>query len=256
MTHRNSPVPHRPFAALGLIGMAWVTGLAVAPNRSSAYEVVTVVNGGTIDGYVTLSGNAPSRSPLKVTKDQKTCGDSIADPTYAVGGNGGLKNVIVYLADITKGKAVSMGPIAFVGEGCMFNPRVQAATVGQEVNVSSRDSVLHTFHPQEAKTSTTIYNLAIPFPGITITKSLPSSAGLIKIKDDAHEWMRAWILEFDHPYFATTDGEGHFTIKDIPPGSYTLVAWHEGAAEQTAAITVTPASTVRSTMTLQAAVAM
>lgn len=256
MTHRNSPVPHRPIAALGFIGMAWVIGLTVAPNRSSAYEVATVINGGTIDGYVTLSGSAPSRSPLKVTKDQKTCGDSIADPTYAVGGNGGLKNVIVYLADITKGKAFAMDRVTVVSEGCMFNPRVQAATVGQQVSISSRDSVLHTFHPQDAKTNTTIYNLAIPFPGLTITKSLSSSAGLIKIKDDAHEWMRAWILEFEHPYFATTDGEGHFSIKDIPPGSYTLVAWHEGAAEQTSEITVTPAKTVRSTMTMQPALTM
>ena len=50
-------------------------------------------------------------------------------------------------------------------------------------------------------------------------------SGLIKVKCDAHEWMHAWILELDHPYYATTGADGHFTIKDVPPGTYTFQGW-------------------------------
>ena len=75
---------------------------------------------------------------------------------------------------------------------------------------------------------------------------------LIKVKCDAHEWMHAWVWEFDHPYFATTGADGRFTIKDVPPGSYTLVAWQEAAGEKSMPVTVTAGATVTSDIQLQA----
>jgi hypothetical protein len=77
-----------------------------------------------------------------------------------------------------------------------------------------------------------------------VTKPLPAIPELIRVKCDAHKWMRAWIWELDHPYFATTGEDGHFTIKDVPPGTYTLVAWHEAAGENSASVTVVAGKTV------------
>jgi hypothetical protein len=236
-------------AALSAIGVA---GLLLALPASAAYEVVTVTNGGTIDGVVTLSGTPPAGLAIKVTKNQDFCGTTIPDPTYTVGAGGALGNVVVYLKDITKGKAAPTEPLALVNEHCMFSPRVQGATVGQQIKISSNDPVLHNTHPQDAQTNATIYNIALPFKGFSVTKPLPSNPELIKVKCDAHEWMHAWIMELDHPYYATTGADGHFTIKDVPPGSYTLVAWHEAAGEKSEPVVVAAGQTAKSKITLAA----
>ena len=229
-----------------------IASLLLAVPASAAYEVVAVTNGGTIDGVVTLSGTPPAGAVIKVTKNQDFCGATIPDPTYTVGAGGALGNVVVYLKDITKGKAAPTEPLALVNEHCMFSPRVQGATVGQQVKISSNDPVLHNTHPQSAETNATIYNIALPFKGFSVTKPLPPNPELIKVKCDAHEWMHAWIMELDHPYYATTGADGHFTIKDVPPGSYTLVAWHEAAGEKSEPVVVAAGQTAKSKITLAA----
>jgi hypothetical protein len=211
-----------------------------------SYTVVPVSNGGTIQGVIKLSGTTPTEAPIVVTKNQDYCGDTIPSQVYVVGKDGGVQNVEVFLKDITKGKALSTDPVAIslVNTHCMFKPRMQGATVGQQITISSEDPVLHNTHPQNAETNATIYNIALPYKGFSVTKPLPATPQLIKVKCDAHEWMHAWIWEFDHPYFATTGEDGKFTIKDVPPGTYTLVAWQEAAGEKSMSVTVAPGKTV------------
>jgi len=120
------------------------------------------------------------------------------------------------------------------------------------MKISSNDPILHNTHPLNAETNATIYNIAMPFKGFTVNKPLPASPGLIKVKCDAHEWMRAWILELDHPYFATTGADGHFTLKDVPPGRYTLVAWHEAAGEKSEPVVVAAGKSTESKISLAA----
>ncbi len=208
------------------------------------YVVETVSNGGTIEGVVRLTGAPLQIAPIKITKNRDFCGQSIPNPVYSVGKDGGLQNVEVYLKDIAKGKALWTGTISLVNEHCMFEPRVQGANIGQLIKISSNDPVLHSTHPQNASTNATIYNIALPFAGFSVTKPLPAIPELIKVKCDAHDWMHAWIWELDNPYFATTGDDGHFTIKDVPPGTYTLVAWHEAAGEKPISVTVSAGKTV------------
>jgi Polysaccharide lyase family 4, domain II len=241
---------HQSLVVCAGVALVGVVALLASRPVLAAYEVVTVTNGGTIDGVVSLSGSPPGGAAIKVTKNQDYCGASIPDPTYSVGAGGGLENVIVYLKDVTKGKAAPTEPLALVNEHCMFHPRVQGAMVGESIKISSDDPVLHNTHPQNAETNATIYNIALPFKGFSVTKPLPGSPGLIKVKCDAHEWMHAWIMELDHPYYATTGADGHFTIKDVPPGSYTLVAWHEAAGEKSEAVVVAAGQTAKSKITL------
>jgi hypothetical protein len=220
---------------------------------ADSYTVIPVTNGGTIQGTVKLAGPTPTIAPIVVTKNQDYCGESIPNPVYVVGKDGGVQNVEVYLKDITKGKALPTEPVAIslVNTHCMFKPRVQAATVGQQITISSEDPVLHNTHPQNAETNATIYNIALPYKGFSVTKPLPATPQLIKVKCDAHEWMHAWIWEFDHPYFATTGDDGKFTIKDVPPGTYTLVAWQEAAGEKSMPVTVAAGKTVTADIQLQ-----
>jgi hypothetical protein len=242
---------HSSLVCTGLSAIAMVAVLAAQP-AMAAYEVVTVTNGGTIDGVVTLTGTAPTEAPIKVTKNQDYCGQTIPDPAYTVDSNGGLANVIVYLKDITKGKAAPTEPLALVNSKCMFSPRVQGAMVSEQVKISSEDTVLHNTHPQNAENNATIFNVALPFKGFSVTKPLPSMPMMIKVKCDAHEWMHAWIMELAHPYYATTGADGHFTIKDVPPGTYTLAVWHEVAGEKSAPVVVTAGQTAKAKITLAA----
>src|ERR1700682_1831993 len=103
--------------ALAVLGMA---SLLAAPLVSAAYEIGRVSNGGTIDGHVALSGEVAPEKTVKVTKNQVYCGTSVADPTYTVDSAGGLGNVIVYLKDITKGKAPDTDVSSLLAENCMM----------------------------------------------------------------------------------------------------------------------------------------
>ena len=64
--------------------------------------------------------------------------------------------------------------------------------------------------------------------------------------------MHAWIMELEHPYYATTGSDGHFSIKDVPPGSYTLAVWHEAAGGNAAPVTVAAGQTAKTKITLTA----
>jgi hypothetical protein len=235
--------------AITMSAVAWGSNVPLA---RAAYQVIPVTDGGTIEGTVTLTGTSPAAASLKITKNQDFCGQSLPNPTYLVGAGGGLANVVVYLSDIGKGKGAPSEPLALVNQHCMFTPRAQGAMVGGQIRTSNDDMVLHNTHPRNAETNSTIYNIALPFKGFAVTKPLPGTPGLIEIKCDAHEWMKAWIVEVENPYYATTDAQGHFAIKDVPPGNYTLVAWHEAAGQKSQKIVVEPGHTASAVMTLAA----
>jgi hypothetical protein len=245
-------VGRRSVIARAGVAAAGVIALLVTQQGLAAYEAVAVTNGGTVDGVVTLTGTAPSGAPIKVSKNQDYCGQTIPNPAYTIDSNGGLANVIVYLKDITKGKAAPAEPVALVNVKCMFSPRAQGAMVGGQVKISSEDPVLHNTHPQNAETNATIFNVALPFKGFSVTKPLPSMPMMVKVKCDAHEWMHAWIMELDHPYYTTTGADGHFTIKDVPPGTYTLAVWHEAAGEKSAPVVVVAGQTATAKIALAA----
>ena len=236
-------------AGLALVGIA---GSLAALPAFADYEVVTVANGGTIDGVVTLLGAAPAEPPIKTTKNQDYCGAMIPDPIYTVDSAGGMADAIVYLKDVAKGKAPPSEPIKLVNQHCMFSPRAQGAMVGEKITITTDDPILHNTHLQNAETNATIYNIALPFKGISVTKPLPASAELIRVKCDAHEWMRSWIVETDNPYYTTTDAKGHFTLTDVPPGSYTLEVWHEAAGEKSEPVVVTAGKTTKAKISLAA----
>jgi hypothetical protein len=207
---------------------------------ATSYQVVPVPDGGAIDGRVTLAGLPPALPPLKITVDEDYCGTSLPNPVYDVGPDSALRNVEVFIRGISKGKASQKRPIVLDNVHCAFQPRVQGAIVGQQIKLVSSDGILHTTHPQVAATDATLYNVALPYKGFTLTRELPSSPELIHVKCDAHDWMHAWIWEFDHPYYATTDATGHFALGGVPPGTYTIVAWHELMGERQAQVTIEP----------------
>jgi hypothetical protein len=89
------------------------------------------------------------------------------------------------------------------------------------LDVVNKDPVLHNTHGYYGKR--TAFNMALPNQGQRIPTELPR-AGTARIDCDAHGWMEGWIYVVDNPYYAITGADGKFSITDVPPGNYTLVA--------------------------------
>lgn len=209
----------------------WITSIFLAVliaglvGTAGAYEEIAVTDGGTITGVVKLGGAAPQPGPSKVTKNPEVCGQEKPSEALLTSKGGGLKNVVVSIENITRGKKIDQGSPSLTNKTCQFVPHVQAVAVGSRLEIRNEDPILHNTHSYaEGKT---FFNLALPIQGQKVKKAI-KGAGLIDIKCDAgHTWMRAYIVAKDHPYFAVTDENGAYKITNVPPGAYKLQAWHE-----------------------------
>ena len=235
----------RPHRVPNLLSAALLAALALP---AAAYEVVTVSDGGTIRGKVVYNGSVPTRKIIP-TKDRATCGGTRDEPEVVVGPDKGVQDAIVYLKDVQKGKAFQKPakPPEIVNKDCVFVPRVQALPVGTIVIVNS-DPVMHNTHGFHGKA--TVFNVALPMKGQRLERPL-KKPGITRVECDAHGWMLAWIYVADNPYYAVTQKDGTFSIPDVPPGSYTLVAWHAYTGETEIPVTVKPKDTAQTPIELK-----
>lgn len=207
--------PVAPFIAAAILALAF---------PAQAYETITVGDGGTIRGKIVYEGRVPIRKII-TTKDQDVCGGIREEPEIIVDADKGVKDAVVYLVGVAQGKAwpAMDGPPVLDQEHCIFEPRVQVMAPGT-LSVVNSDPVLHNTHGFYGKR--TVFNLALPNQGQTIETPL-ERPGTVRIECDAHGWMLGWVYVVDNPYYAVTGEDGSFTIGDVPPGNYTLVATHE-----------------------------
>lgn len=216
--------------------------MALAP-FGHAYEAIEVSNGGTISGKITYKGSPPSNPDLKVTKDEDYCGASINADYYVVAADGGLKNAVVVIENIDKGKAYDKrGVVEFDNKKCMFAPHVSTAVAGQKLGIVSRDPILHNTHLYHGPKQKTMYNVAIPLQDRVIKKPL-RKPGKVTVKCDAHEWMLGYVYVADNPYVTVTAADGSFSLSDVPPGTYKVKIWHEKLGEVTQDVTVAAGAT-------------
>lgn len=209
---------------------ALIAGLAFGPGPLMAQT------GGTIKGVVQYKGAAPGERWLQVTKNPDVCGNRVPDEALLASPDGGLKNVVLSVEGVPESKAPP-AEIAIDNKGCVFAPHVQTAIRGGNLLIKSTDAVLHNTHIYLG--DKTILNVSLAMQGSSkkSDRALLRS-GLLKITCDAHPWMSAYIYVFDHGYASITDGKGAFEIKDVPPGSYKLKAWHEGLGEAVKEVSV------------------
>lgn len=212
----------KPFNGMTVL-VAAILVLAEA-HPAAGYEVATVENGGSISGKVVYQGNVPMRKII-TTKDQDVCGGIREEPVIIVDAAKGVKDAVVYLAKVDKGKAWPAAEAApkLNNVKCVFEPRVQVIQPGK-LDVVNLDPVLHNTHGFYGKR--TVFNLALPNKDQVIQTDL-ERPGEVRIECDAHGWMLGWVYVAENPYFAVTGDDGSFTIGDVPPGDYTLIATHE-----------------------------
>lgn len=203
-----------------------------------AYDAVDVKDGGTISGEVKFQGDPPAPAMLPVTKDNEVCGKEKASPDLQVGSNKGIKNAVVYIKGITKGKKLEVPTTnpQFDQKACEYHPHVLAFPAGTTIDILNSDGILHNIHTT-SKTNTPI-NQAQPKFKPKIQVKIDKPEWPIKVQCDAHGWMHAWWISQDNPYYAVTDDSGAFKIADVPPGDYDVEVWHEtlGKATQKASV--------------------
>lgn len=120
-------------------------------------------------------------------------------------------------------------------QGAVFLPHIMPVLVGTTVEWPNDDDIYHNvFSMSDAKRFDLGLYKGNP-PNKRVTFDQP---GRVDVFCSIHENMHCIILVLENPYFATTDGDGHYRISDVPPGTYKLKAWHERLPAEEREITV------------------
>jgi hypothetical protein len=205
---------------------------------------VSAAADGKITGSVKLSGPAPHMKGIDMSKDPycvKQHADSPAHlETVVAGPNGGLENVVLYISAGLPASAESEVPSTvqvFDQKNCMYTPHVLAMDVNQKFKVVTSDNTTHNIHPlPNPMTGNIPWNQSQP-PGAAPVEKSWKAAEVIPVQCNIHPWMHGWFVVVKGPY-ATTDANGSYTIDNVPPGNYTVTAWHEPDQTQTQKVTV------------------
>jgi hypothetical protein len=226
---------------VGLLSATAILAALLAASPALAYEETTVSDGGTIAGKVVFNGTVPMRKII-TTKDQDVCGGIREEPEVILAADKGVQDAVVYLAKVDKGKAWPTGEAAqplLDQEKCVFTPRVQVMRPGKLL-IKNSDPVLHNTHGFYGKR--TAFNLALPNKDQQVETDL-ERPGAVRVECDAHGWMLGWVHVVENPYYAVTGADGTFSIADVPPGDYVLVATHEFTGPMEIPVTVSAGAT-------------
>ena len=226
---------------LFLVFVALVSYIASA----AGYEVIEVQNGGTLSGKVVFSGTDPAPQAYTIDKNTDVCGNA-QEIDFVRVNNGMLTDVVVYLDNLQAGKAFSDNKTEIEQNGCKFLPLVSVIVNGQDLTVYNLDPVAHNVHTYEliGSAKRTAFNVNQPDQGSVLTKKVKLRRGnIMKVECDQHDFMHGFVFVAKNPYYALVSEDGSFTIGGIPPGSYTVKAWHGTLGVQEAIVEIAGGST-------------
>ncbi len=198
-----------------------------------------VANAGTIKGTVTYKGSQKAGT-LAIDKDTEVCkhgGES--NEIIVASADGKLKNAVIYIEGIAKGKKWENDKVEVDNHECMFHPRVQLLPNGGAIVAKNSDPVLHNTNLTLKLNGTgkTLANIALPKQGQTAEKKM-KKAGVVSVTCDVHKWMQAYVFVSDNPYVAVSGDDGTFEIDEVPAGEYVAKIWHETLGEKEAKVKV------------------
>lgn len=210
----------------------------------SCLLVGTSASAETIEGFVEFHGVAPAAAKLRRDSDRFCAKEpAVMDPSVRVNANR-LRDVWVR---IVKGAPEQLGApdrtIAIKQIGCMYEPHFAAMQAGNRLTIENNDPVLHNVHSYAG--ATTLFNRAMPGPGVIVldrgtAQSTSKWDGILRWKCDVHAWMSGFVGVSRNPYFAVSGDNGEFKIENLPPGKYSLTAWHEKFGEKTIEVSIEP----------------
>jgi plastocyanin len=179
---------------------------------------------GAIEGTISVE-RPPSLPPIPTSASvARECGEQIPDPSLVVGAGNGVVDAVVSVESPPREGPKKVLPSPTLDQRkCSYDPEVLAASAGASLDLLNSDPLVHSVHAK--KMGEPLFQFAMPLQGLHQKKPLPTTPGLVDVTCDLHPWMHAWVRVFDHPYFAVTDGAGHFRISPAPAGRQTLEVW-------------------------------
>jgi hypothetical protein len=222
---------------------------ASAPSNAPAAAAPAAAAGGaTLTGKVTFAGTAPQTELIKMDADAY-CKAAHSTPVYGqeveVNGNGTLKDVLVFVKQGVAGSyPAPTDPVTLDQRGCQYHPHIFGIQVGQPLKILNSDGTLHNIHALPKINAE--FNIGQPFQKMETLKKFDKPEVPLRFKCDVHKWMGAYCGVFNHPFFAVTNDQGVFEIKNLPPGNYVIEAWQEkyGAQDQNLAVSGTEGKTL------------
>ena len=237
---------------------SFLTTAVVAASLVAGATLATAQDG-TITGKITFKGTPPKEKEIDMAADA-TCKGLHSTPAttrhYVVNADGTLQNVFVYVKSGpgVDGKTFEApkGSVTLDQKGCLYYPYVFAVRVNQDLEIVNSDDTLHNVHAQP--NVNTEFNKGQPVKGMKFTHKFdkPEVDAPVKFKCDVHPWMFAWLFVMPHPFYDVTREAGTFKISGLPPGEYTIVAWHHKAGTQTAKVKVDAGGTATSDFAFEA----
>ena len=185
---------------------------------------------GTIKGHVRLVGELPGNPVIRMRRDPMcakiTAGKRVVQETVLAALNGDLANVFVKLEGTFPPSPVPSTPVTIDQRWCVYGPRVVGVQVGQPLEIRNSDDLLHNIHSSSPLKDNS-FNVAQPIKGMMNQFRLKDDGAVVRLACDIHTWMTAYVGVVSHPYFAVSNQLGTVTIANVPPGTYSIKAWHE-----------------------------
>lgn len=220
-----------------------VAGCAKQENSESSSPNTSVdpSTAGSVSGVVTVEGTFPVSKPIDMSASSacvQANPSPVVPPTVVIGQNGALANVVVYVKQ-------GLGHYRFetptetavlVQKDCMYEPHVVALMTDQPFEIRNNDPTMHNVHPMPKHNRQ--WSTSQPAGSAALKSTFARPEFAMAVLCNVHPWMRALVFVFDQPYFAVTSKTGTFDLSNLPPGTYTIEAWHEAyrAQDQTVAI--------------------
>ena len=211
-----------------------------AAGAGAATEPFPPPDAGRIEGVIAYTG-PDTDAPLPVDADPscaKLRDTPLESETIVGDGAGHLGNVFVY---VKAGLAPRTYPaptakVEIDQQGCAYVPHVAGVRTGQTVVMKNSDATIHNVFAQADHNPQ--FNRGLPQSGMSFEKTFEKPEVMLALRCNVHPWMVAYVGVMEHPYFAVTGPDGKFSIGDLPPGTYTVEAWHEKLGTKEAVVTV------------------
>jgi plastocyanin len=186
---------------------------------------------GDLDGTFLYKGTPPTPAKIKPEKDPEFCGkhDLVEEALVVNKQNNGLANVVVYLFDTGKPKIhpdydnAAKDKVTVDNENCRFSPHVLGIRVGQTLVIGNKDPIAHNTKGEFFNNNP--FNDLIPAKSSIDKTFTKAEATPTDLSCSIHPWMKARLLIREDPYFAVSDKDGKFTMKNLPVGEHTFVVW-------------------------------